>query len=219
MLRNLLSSIPFYLASLPFTWSHWNTGGPCWSFLKSCFICILLLLTPLLPGCFSKTRDRDKSPKRVLTKRALKCLIAVKEGSTSLTTPLTSWNRLYLDGGLGGTGVTKGQNFSTLLWSSSVPVSWLPQVIKQRPQDSSQAICLTIGRNTPFFSILSIEALAFRATPKQGFWTPLAASGFLWTIFKYPSSIYPLTSPISILNSSLPISPLLQICDYEDSNT
>ena len=90
------------------------------SFLKPCFICILLLLIPLLPGCFSKTKDRDKSPKRVLTKRALKCLIAVKEGSTSLTTPLTSWNRLYLDGGLGGKGVTKGQNFSTLLWSSSV---------------------------------------------------------------------------------------------------
>ena len=78
---------------------------------------------------------------------------------------------------------------------------------------------LPYNRQEHSYSILSIEALAFRATPKQGFWTPLAASGFLWTIFKYPSSIYPLTSPISILNSSLPISPLLQICDYEDSNT
>ena len=218
MLRNLLSSIPFYLASLPFTWSHWNTGGPCCSLFSnpvSSVSCYFISLC--FQDAFQKPEiESNESAHHESSKMSNCCKRGVYLPHYTLDKleQVISWWGFGRDRGYQG---PKLFNFIVELLSASQLT--LPQVAKQRPQDSSQAICLTIGRNTPFFSISSIEALAFRATPKQGFWKPLAASGFLWTIFKYPSSIYPLTSPISILNSSLPISPLLQICDYEDSNT
>ena len=104
----------------------------------------------------------------------------------------------------------------------------LAQVTQQRPQDPSQVTCLKMGTTFHSLAFSCIEALAFRGTPKIHLSkTHLGASekavsfqawifqyqlGFLLTIFKYPSTIYPLTSPLSILNSSLPVSSLLHTC-------
>ena len=62
MLRNLLSSIPFYLASLPFTWSHWNTGGPFCSLFSNPVSSVSCYFLPL---CFQDAFQKPEIEIRV----------------------------------------------------------------------------------------------------------------------------------------------------------
>ena len=174
------------------------------------------------------------------TKRKLKCLIATKPGSISLTTSMAGCSRSAQGGGSGARTRVKSVgswNFSPLQKSISMPSKLpLPQVTQQRPQDPSQVTCLKLGRLFPFLSILLYWGFGCQRhtqnTPFQD--TPRC----IWKGSVFPS--LDISIPIrfsinhiqiSFNNLSPYFSPLhpkffpanftlvTYMCDYEDSNT